>query len=234
MLLTNQRIDKLTAFRIYLTTCHMLDGPCLAPGVFPIVLPPPHNHEYDAVDGPRALASVSLARNRGKPTFLIVQVINTNILLQHASTPGKHTNLQSESTSQISQTISTNFYFANAILTIHFLPGTKIFHSAQFSTTKSPFTIQPTLPTLPQATIQGYVACTNNVYNRLQTGDRVLLVTTVFSLKKIQNWMECEACTLCKFSCSYPLPLVTSPTRALSFNGLSSLVMPHVVTQGCG
>ena len=38
MLLTNQRIDKLAACHINLTTCNMLDGPCLAPGVDPIIL----------------------------------------------------------------------------------------------------------------------------------------------------------------------------------------------------
>jgi hypothetical protein len=72
MLITNQRIDKLTAFRVNLTARSMLDGPCLAPGVVPILPPPPHKPDDDVVDEPRALASVSLARNRGNPTFLIV------------------------------------------------------------------------------------------------------------------------------------------------------------------
>jgi hypothetical protein len=72
MLIINQRIDKLTAFRVNLTARSLLDGPCLAPGVIPILLPPPHDPDDDAVDGPRALASVSLARHRGKLTFLIV------------------------------------------------------------------------------------------------------------------------------------------------------------------
>lgn len=78
MLFTNQRIDKLTAFRVHLTTRGMLDGPCLAPDVIPILLPPPHDLDDDAVDGPKALASVSLAASRGKTTFLIVWVINTD------------------------------------------------------------------------------------------------------------------------------------------------------------
>ena len=69
MLLTNQRSDKLTAFHVYLTACSMLDGPCLAPGVIPILPAPPHDPDDNAVDGPRALASVSLARNRGKLIF---------------------------------------------------------------------------------------------------------------------------------------------------------------------
>jgi hypothetical protein len=78
MLLTNQRIDKLAACRINLAACSMLDGPCLAPGVIPIhpLLPlpplPRHDPDDDAVDGPRVLASVSLARTRGKSMFLLV------------------------------------------------------------------------------------------------------------------------------------------------------------------
>jgi hypothetical protein len=67
MLLTNQRIDKLTTFRVNLTARSMLDGPCLAPGLIPILPPPPHDPDDGAVDGPRVLASVSLARYRGKP-----------------------------------------------------------------------------------------------------------------------------------------------------------------------
>ena len=68
MLLTNQRIDKLTACRVNLTAHSMLDGPCLAPSVIPIapllLLPPlpSHDPDDDAVDGPRVLASMSLAR----------------------------------------------------------------------------------------------------------------------------------------------------------------------------
>ena len=69
MLLTNQRSDKLTAFRVHLTACSMLDGPCLAPGIIPILPAPPHDPDDNAVDGPRALASVSLARNQGKLIF---------------------------------------------------------------------------------------------------------------------------------------------------------------------
>jgi hypothetical protein len=87
MLLTNQRIDKLAACRINLTAHGMLDGPCLAPGVIPIPpLPPPpplpsQDPDDDAVDGPRVLASVSLARTRGKSTSLLVYIINTDVLL---------------------------------------------------------------------------------------------------------------------------------------------------------
>ena len=117
---------------------------------------------------------------------------------------------------------------------IHIPPRTKISHWAPFSMTKFLFSIQPMLSTMPQATLQAYMACTNNVYDQLQTGDRVRRVVTAFLLKKIRNCMECDACMLCKFLCSYPLPPVASPTRALLFNGLSLLVMPHVVTQGCG
>ena len=95
MLLTNQRIDKLAACHINLTTCNMLDGPCLAPGVDPIIpmvelapdvdpiipmppLPPfgRHDPDDDAVDRPRAIASVLLAKTRGKSSFLLVYIIN--------------------------------------------------------------------------------------------------------------------------------------------------------------
>ena len=80
MLLSNQRSDKLAACRVDLTARNMLDGPCLAPGVIPIRSPslppllpcPGHDQDDEAVDGPRVLPSVSLARRRGKPTFLIV------------------------------------------------------------------------------------------------------------------------------------------------------------------
>jgi hypothetical protein len=77
MLLSNQRIDKLAACRVSLTTRHMLDGPCLALDAVPIVLPllpplPGHDPDDGAVDVPRVLASVSLARKRGKSTFLLV------------------------------------------------------------------------------------------------------------------------------------------------------------------
>ena len=37
MLLTNQRIDKLAAYHVSVTTRNMLDGPCLAPGVLPVL-----------------------------------------------------------------------------------------------------------------------------------------------------------------------------------------------------
>jgi hypothetical protein len=72
MLLTNQRSDKLTTFHVNLTARSMLDGPCLAPGVIPILPAPPNDPDDNAVDEPRALTSISLARNRGKLTFLIV------------------------------------------------------------------------------------------------------------------------------------------------------------------
>ena len=81
MLLTNQRIDKLAAFRVNLTTHNMLDGPCLAPDVVPIIpmlpLPPLLGHDPadDAVDGPRAITSVSLARTRGKSRFSFKSLI---------------------------------------------------------------------------------------------------------------------------------------------------------------
>ena len=117
---------------------------------------------------------------------------------------------------------------------IRFPLSTKIFHSAPISRTKSLFSIQPLLPTMLQVTIQAYVACTNNVYDQLQAGDGVHHVMTAFSLKRIQNWIECEACMSHKFSYSYPLPPIASPTPVLLFSGLSSLAMPHVVTQGCG
>ena len=70
MLLTNQRIDKLEACRVTFAARNMLDGP--APGVIHIVpLPSLPNHDPDdgAVDERRVLASVSLARTRGKSTF---------------------------------------------------------------------------------------------------------------------------------------------------------------------
>ena len=49
MLLTNQRSDKLTAFCIHLTACSMLDSPCLAPGVIPILPAPLHDPDDNAV-----------------------------------------------------------------------------------------------------------------------------------------------------------------------------------------
>ena len=78
MLLSNQRIDKLAACRVNLTARSMLNGPCLAPDIIPISIlslqppPPCPDPDDEAVDGPRVLPSVSLARNRGKLTFLIV------------------------------------------------------------------------------------------------------------------------------------------------------------------
>ena len=84
MLLTNQRIDKLVACRINLTARNMLDGPCLAPGILPIIPPPPlpplprNNPDDDAIDGPRTAAGVSLAKTRGKSAFLLVYAIDTN------------------------------------------------------------------------------------------------------------------------------------------------------------
>ena len=71
MLVTNQRLDKLTACHVNLAARGMLDGPCLAPNIIPIPLPlppptppspPTHDLDDDAVDGPRVLASVTLAR----------------------------------------------------------------------------------------------------------------------------------------------------------------------------
>ena len=76
MLLTNQRIDKLVACRVHLTRSNLLVGPCLAPGVVPIIpLPPPgppllHDPDDEALDAPRAIASVSLAKTRGKSRSL--------------------------------------------------------------------------------------------------------------------------------------------------------------------
>ena len=78
MLLTNQRIDKLAACHVNLTAHNLLDGPCLAPGVVPIIPPPllpllpNQDPDDDAVDGPRVCASVLLARTRGKLTYLLV------------------------------------------------------------------------------------------------------------------------------------------------------------------
>ena len=78
MLVTNQRLDKLTACHVNLAARGMLDGPCLAPNIIPIPLPlppptppspPTHDLDDDAVDGPRVLASVTLARTWGKSTF---------------------------------------------------------------------------------------------------------------------------------------------------------------------
>lgn len=90
MLVTNQRLDKLAACRVNLAARGMLDGPCLAPNIIPIplLLPPPtppspptHDLDDDAVDGPRVLASVTLARTRGKSTFFFVNIIDTDVLL---------------------------------------------------------------------------------------------------------------------------------------------------------
>ena len=81
MLLANQRIDKLAACPINLTARNMLDGPCLAPSIVPIIPIPPlpphprHDPDDDAVDGPRAVTSLSLARTRGKSMFLVRSVI---------------------------------------------------------------------------------------------------------------------------------------------------------------
>ena len=118
----------------------------------------------------------------------------------------------------------------------HFLSWMKILHSAHFSMIKSLFSIQPLLPTMPQVTIQVYMACINNIYDPPQTGDRVHHVTIAFLLKRIWNWTECQCmvCVLHKFSFSYPLPLVASPTPVPSFSHSSLLVMLHVVIQGCG
>ena len=82
MLLSNQRIDKLAACHVDFTARSMLDGPCLAPGVIPIIPLPPlppvaePDPDDDAIDGPRAVASISLAISQGKSTFFLV--INTN------------------------------------------------------------------------------------------------------------------------------------------------------------
>jgi hypothetical protein len=75
MLVTNQRMDKLAAYRVSLTARRMLDGPCLAPGVIPVLLLlplPGHDLDDGAVDAPRVLASVSLAKTRGKLIFLLI------------------------------------------------------------------------------------------------------------------------------------------------------------------
>jgi hypothetical protein len=78
MLLTNQRIDKLVACHVDLTARNMLEGPCLAPGIISIIPPPllpPLPRlvpDDDAIDGPRAVTSVSLAKVRGMSAFLIL------------------------------------------------------------------------------------------------------------------------------------------------------------------
>jgi hypothetical protein len=78
MLLTNQRIDKLEACRIDLSSRNMLDGPCLASGVFPVIPPlplpllPEHNPDDNAVNEPRAVTSVLLASSRGKLVPVLV------------------------------------------------------------------------------------------------------------------------------------------------------------------
>ena len=69
MLLTNQRIDKLAACRVSLTARKMLDGPCLAPGVIPIIPLPNNDPDDGADDGPRVVANVLLARTRGRSMF---------------------------------------------------------------------------------------------------------------------------------------------------------------------
>ena len=80
MLLTNQRIDKLELFHVSLTSHNMLNGPCLVPNIIhivpPLLLPalalPRHDPDDEAVNMPRAIASVLLARTRGKSAFLLV------------------------------------------------------------------------------------------------------------------------------------------------------------------
>ena len=115
-----------------------------------------------------------------------------------------------------------------------FQTWTKTFFSALFLMTRSLFSIWLLLHTMHQVTLQAYMACTNNVYDQIQAGDRVHHVMTAFLSKGIQNWMECVAWMLCKFFYSCPLPPITSFTPVLLSSGLSSLVMPHVVIQGCG
>ena len=90
MLVTNQRLDKLTACCVNLAACGMLDGPCLALNIItvPLLPPPPtppspltHDLDDDVVDRPRVLASVSLTRTQGKSTFFFVNIIDTGVLL---------------------------------------------------------------------------------------------------------------------------------------------------------
>jgi hypothetical protein len=122
--------------------------------------------------------------------------------------------------SQTSRTISADLYSANSIPTICFRPGTKICHAIHFLRTKSLFFIQLLPLTMPQVTIRVSAACTNNVYNQLGAGEEVHHIETAFSLKRIQNWMECKACMLHKSSYSYPLPPMAFSTPALLFSGL--------------
>lgn len=70
MLLTNQRLDKLTAAHIDFTDRGMLEGPCLAPNIVVETIRIPTNADADAdaeiIDGPQVLATVKLAKKHGK------------------------------------------------------------------------------------------------------------------------------------------------------------------------
>jgi hypothetical protein len=82
MLETNQRLDKLAVYRVDVFARSMLNGPCLAPNIIPIpplpaqALPPSRDLDDDSVDGPRVLASVSLARTRGSAAFFTYIIID--------------------------------------------------------------------------------------------------------------------------------------------------------------
>ena len=88
ILLTNQRLDKLAACHVNVSAHNMLEGPCLAPGVIPIFIrvlplpspPLPQDPDNNAVDEPRVLVSISLARTQGKSTILLIY-INAHVLL---------------------------------------------------------------------------------------------------------------------------------------------------------
>jgi hypothetical protein len=77
MLLTNQRLDKLMACCVHFAAHSMLDGLCLASHLDPIPppLPLPHDPDDDAAEGPRVLASVSLALSRGRSTFFLIYIL---------------------------------------------------------------------------------------------------------------------------------------------------------------
>jgi hypothetical protein len=73
MLVTNQRLDKLSVSHVHLAAHGMLNGPCLAQHLVPLPVSPPLDHgdiNIEAVDGPKVSASVSLAWTRGtRPSF---------------------------------------------------------------------------------------------------------------------------------------------------------------------
>ena len=84
MLLANQRLDKLAACCTYFSTCNMLDGPCLAPGVIPVLLlpllPPLLMDDPDdmAVNEARANMKALLARTQGKSHSNLLKFIQSN------------------------------------------------------------------------------------------------------------------------------------------------------------